>query len=172
MREDAAIQNDSSTSKVIDQLHQLGCRISIDDLGSGYSALSYIRDLPVDVLKIDRDLINQVTCDPVSAAVVDAICQMCKAVGIHIVAEDRGEDILPVLLGSASATARATSSGTRRRQQRSPDEQQQQPADLTPWSGAGAAALLTPAPDSGLPPDGATKVPPKPGGTLWKPLPA
>ena len=100
LREDAAIQNDSSTSKVIDQLHQLGCRISIDDLGSGYSALSYIRDLPVDVLKIDRDLINQVTCDPVSAAVVDAICQMCKAVGIHIVAEGiESEDILRVLHG-------------------------------------------------------------------------
>ncbi|MBR7559630.1 EAL domain-containing protein, partial [Mycobacterium tuberculosis] len=68
-------------------LHDSGCTISIDDLGSGFSALRYVRDLPVDVLKVDRALISAMPDSPSDRAVVRAICEMAQTMGIATVAE-------------------------------------------------------------------------------------
>ncbi|MFT4124609.1 MAG: EAL domain-containing protein [Gordonia sp. (in: high G+C Gram-positive bacteria)] len=98
VREDTAIARDSRASTTIGQLHKLGCRIGIDDLGAGYSALTYIRDLPIDILKLDRSLVTRVADDPLSAVVMTAICQMAAAAGITTVAEGiESEDLIPPL---------------------------------------------------------------------------
>ena len=85
--EDQMIALDSSAAQAVVQLHAIGCRICVDDLGSGFSALSYIRDLPVDVLKIDRSLISNLVAGGHDRAVVQAICEMAMATGIVTVAE-------------------------------------------------------------------------------------
>ncbi|WP_238421481.1 EAL domain-containing protein [Gordonia sp. 'Campus'] len=98
VREDQAIRVDTSASRAIDALHDLGCTICIDDLGAGFSALRYVRDLPVDVLKVDRTLIAQLADSSSDRAVVRAIGEMAAATGVRMVAEGiESEHLMPIL---------------------------------------------------------------------------
>jgi diguanylate cyclase (GGDEF)-like protein len=73
--------------EVLDALRHLGLRIAVDDYGTGYCALAYLRDLPVDELKIDRSFIARVTTDPRSAAIVRSTIELAHALGLKVVAE-------------------------------------------------------------------------------------
>ncbi|MGW0036436.1 GGDEF domain-containing phosphodiesterase [Gordonia sp. NPDC003376] len=75
------------TAAAIEALHDLGCKICVDDLGAGFSALRYVRDLPVDVLKVDRALIWTLDSGESGRAIVQAICDMARAIGVTTVAE-------------------------------------------------------------------------------------
>lgn len=98
VREDFVIRIESSAARTIEFLHDLGCRICIDDLGKGYSALSYVKDFPIDVLKIDNSLVAQVMTNDTDLAVVRAICDVANAVGIETVAEGiECDSVLPTL---------------------------------------------------------------------------
>ena len=68
-------------------LQSHGFRISVDDFGTGYSALGYLRELPVDTLKIDRCFIAELDTSDDDSAIVQAIISMAKALGLRIVAE-------------------------------------------------------------------------------------
>ena len=68
-------------------LRGLGVRISIDDFGTGYSALSYLKQLPVDVLKIDQSFVRAVATDPADATITSTIVQMARALNLTTVAE-------------------------------------------------------------------------------------
>ncbi|WHU45881.1 EAL domain-containing protein [Gordonia sp. L191] len=76
-----------AAARTLFALHDLGCTICVDDLGSGFSALRYVRDLPVEVLKVDRTLVTPLPDSASDRAVVDAICTMAKATGLRVVAE-------------------------------------------------------------------------------------
>ena len=73
--------------EVLDALGRLGLRIAVDDYGTGYCALAYLRDLPIDELKIDRSFIALVTADPRSAAIVRSTIELAHALGLKVVAE-------------------------------------------------------------------------------------
>ena len=66
---------------------RLGLRIAIDDYGTGYCALAYLRDLPVDELKIDRSFVAHVATDHRSAAIVRSTVELAHALGLKVVAE-------------------------------------------------------------------------------------
>jgi len=68
-------------------LKNLGCRIAIDDFGAGYSSLSYIGRLPVDVLKLDRQFITGIAEDPSSQAIANLTFALSGRLGLEIVAE-------------------------------------------------------------------------------------
>ncbi len=68
-------------------LDRLGVRVALDDFGTGYSCLSYLTDLPVDTVKIDRSFIRGVDGDAKKATVVEAILAMAHRMGIRVVAE-------------------------------------------------------------------------------------
>ena len=73
--------------KVLDELQRLGLRIAVDDYGTGYCALAYLRDLPIDELKIDRSFVAHITADPRSAAIVRSTIELAHALEMQVVAE-------------------------------------------------------------------------------------
>jgi diguanylate cyclase (GGDEF)-like protein/PAS domain S-box-containing protein len=91
--ESAIVESPTGTAR-LRQLHELGVRISIDDFGTGYSALSYLRRLPIDLLKIDRVFLEGIERGSQQAAIVEAMIKMCHSLGITSVAEgvERAEE--------------------------------------------------------------------------------
>ena len=73
--------------EILDALRRLGLRIAVDDYGTGYCALAYLRDLPVDELKIDRSFIARINTDPRSAAIVRSTIELAHALDLKVVAE-------------------------------------------------------------------------------------
>jgi EAL domain-containing protein (putative c-di-GMP-specific phosphodiesterase class I) len=69
------------------QWKRLGVRIALDDFGTGYSSLSYLSRLPVDRIKIDRSLIQRMTHDPKTAAIVRAVISLGADLGFAVLAE-------------------------------------------------------------------------------------
>lgn len=64
-----------------------GLRIAVDDYGTGYSSLAYLRDLPVDELKIDRSFVARIATDKRSAAIVSSTIDLAHALDLKVVAE-------------------------------------------------------------------------------------
>ena len=74
-------------SAVLDELKAMGVNIAIDDFGTGYSSLTYLKSLPIDVLKIDQSFIRDMLTDKSDAAIVEAIVRMGHALGLMLIAE-------------------------------------------------------------------------------------
>ncbi len=69
------------------RIRQLGVHLSLDDFGTGYSSLFYLKQLPIQSLKIDRSFIKDLTTDTNSAAILEAIISMARTMAMEVVAE-------------------------------------------------------------------------------------
>ncbi|MEL7450942.1 MAG: EAL domain-containing protein [Pseudomonadota bacterium] len=85
--ETAAIGNISSVAHFMFELKKMGCLFSLDDFGSGLSSLAYLKQLPVDLLKIDGQFVHNICESPVDTALVGAMTQIGTAMGIKTVGE-------------------------------------------------------------------------------------
>ncbi|HET6630856.1 MAG TPA: EAL domain-containing protein [Woeseiaceae bacterium] len=85
--ETAAISNLSRVIHFMQALKKLGCKFSLDDFGSGLSSFTYLKNLPVDYLKIDGQFIRNVADDTVDESMVRAINEVGRAMGIETIAE-------------------------------------------------------------------------------------
>ncbi len=85
--ETAAITNLGHASYLMREIASRGCLIALDDFGSGLSSFNYLRTLPVNYLKIDGNFVQNVATDPIDCAMVEAIVQIGRAIGIETVAE-------------------------------------------------------------------------------------
>jgi diguanylate cyclase (GGDEF)-like protein len=85
--ESIVVQDIDTTRITLDGLNNLGVQIAIDDFGTGYSVLSYLKDLPVDTLKIDRSFVRELGMNAGDLAIVRAIIGLAKAFGLELVAE-------------------------------------------------------------------------------------
>ncbi len=80
----------SDTNRAVDtlnELHELGVKLSIDDFGTGYSSLSQLKNFPIDRLKIDQSFIRNITENPHDADITKAIIAMAESMNIHVLAE-------------------------------------------------------------------------------------
>lgn len=85
---ESAVMGDAErTLQVLNRLFALGVRIAIDDYGTGYASLSYLKHLPADELKIDRAFVQHVTTVRADEAIVRSTVNMAHALGIQVVAE-------------------------------------------------------------------------------------
>ncbi len=87
LTETAAVTNIVRAESLMRRLRDLGHEIALDDFGRGLSSLTYLKTLPVSYLKIDGDLVRDVVASPRSQAMVSAIVQLSKAMGLGTTAE-------------------------------------------------------------------------------------
>ncbi|WP_084628093.1 putative bifunctional diguanylate cyclase/phosphodiesterase [Silanimonas lenta] len=87
LTESVVMQNAEQARAVLDRLRGLGVRLAIDDFGTGYSSLVYLKRLPIDTLKIDKEFIGDLTDDPDDKAITATVITMAHSLGLHVVAE-------------------------------------------------------------------------------------
>jgi diguanylate cyclase (GGDEF)-like protein len=85
--ETAAVSNYTHARQFITRIREMGCAFALDDYGSGVCSISYLRNLPIDFLKIDGELVTSSSSDSVALAMVESIVTMSKAMDVEIVAE-------------------------------------------------------------------------------------
>ncbi|MGI0152478.1 EAL domain-containing protein [Pseudidiomarina sp. WS423] len=71
----------------MNEICELGVQVSIDDFGTGYSSFSYLRDLPVHTLKIDRSFIRDIPANQRDSALVQGMIQMAHQLSLNVVVE-------------------------------------------------------------------------------------
>ncbi|MFC4600933.1 EAL domain-containing protein [Cohnella hongkongensis] len=85
--ESSSMSDIESVLPVLRAFKSLGFRIAIDDFGKGYSALGYMKQFPIDILKIDKSFVRELTCDRKSAVIAKAVIEMARGMDLRVVAE-------------------------------------------------------------------------------------
>ncbi len=85
--ESSMIENEELALNRLLQLRRLGCLISIDDYGSGYASLGYLKQLPISEVKIDRSFVQDLAANHDDQVIVKATIAMCHDLGLKVVAE-------------------------------------------------------------------------------------
>jgi EAL domain-containing protein (putative c-di-GMP-specific phosphodiesterase class I) len=85
--ETAVTGNLSMVADILQGLRAMGVRVAIDDFGSGYASISYLKHLPADVLKIDRLFIADLETDKRARAIVQSVVALGHELGMEIIAE-------------------------------------------------------------------------------------
>ena len=87
LTESMIMQNANVAIATMNELQNLGVRIAIDDFGTGYSSLIYLKNLPINTLKIDRYFIHNVSNDPQKSAITKALIEMSHNLNLQVIAE-------------------------------------------------------------------------------------
>lgn len=87
LTETVLMENVERTIMLLGALKKLGIQVAIDDFGTGYSSLNYLKQLPIDRLKIDQTFVKDITLDPDAAEVVSAIIAMAQNLRLEVIAE-------------------------------------------------------------------------------------
>lgn len=85
--ESTLLLDSEATVRRLRQLKALGVGLALDDFGTGFSSLSYLRQFPVDILKIDRSFLSNVTTSVQTAALVHTLVRLGEALGLDVIAE-------------------------------------------------------------------------------------
>jgi diguanylate cyclase (GGDEF)-like protein len=85
--ESSALERSRANVEMIRRVREFGVRVLLDDLGTGYSSLNALRQIPVDGIKIDRTFVADITTDPVVATITSGLIAIANGLGIEVTAE-------------------------------------------------------------------------------------
>jgi diguanylate cyclase (GGDEF)-like protein len=85
--ESSVMDRSEASLAVLQQLRALGVRVVLDDFGTGYSSLAYLRQLPLDTIKVDRSFVTDLDVDDPNVGIVRAVVSLAHGLGITVVAE-------------------------------------------------------------------------------------
>jgi EAL domain-containing protein (putative c-di-GMP-specific phosphodiesterase class I) len=85
--ETALIANAAAASEFAQRLHALGCKLALDDFGTGYGGFTYLKQFPLDLLKIDIEFVRDLPTNPASEHVIAAVVSLARSFGLQTVAE-------------------------------------------------------------------------------------
>jgi diguanylate cyclase (GGDEF)-like protein/PAS domain S-box-containing protein len=87
LTESSFIEHPEKTIQLIMDLRRIGIKVIIDNFGTGYASLAYVKNLPVDGIKIDRAFITNLATDRGNSAIVQAVSTLARKLGMHVMAE-------------------------------------------------------------------------------------
>ncbi|NOZ36884.1 MAG: EAL domain-containing protein [Gammaproteobacteria bacterium] len=96
--ETAAVENFAQAKSFIESLRNLGCRFALDDFGMGYSSFQYLKNLPVDMVKIDGNFVRNLHQNHDDRVIVKAMCELARGMHINTVAEFVENEEIRILL--------------------------------------------------------------------------
>jgi diguanylate cyclase (GGDEF)-like protein len=99
--EDVIMSDRDRARQILDELRRVGIHVAIDDFGTGYSSLAYLRELPIDELKLDRSFIAAMGIDERSQAIVRSAIDLAHSLGLRMVAEGVEDEDTARQLGRA-----------------------------------------------------------------------
>jgi diguanylate cyclase (GGDEF)-like protein len=85
--ESGVMQDPEQAVQTLKSIGEMGVSIAIDDFGTGYSSLSYLKRFPINILKIDRSFVREITLDQDDEAIVRTVVAMARALGLRVIAE-------------------------------------------------------------------------------------
>jgi diguanylate cyclase (GGDEF)-like protein/PAS domain S-box-containing protein len=100
LTESVLLRRDDRIRSDLMELKRTGVRLAIDDFGTGYSSLGYLRELPIDVLKIDKSFVEGIALSEQRRAIVDVIIHIARALGLTVMAEGIESEVQRDLLVS------------------------------------------------------------------------
>ncbi|HEX7111672.1 MAG TPA: EAL domain-containing protein [Mizugakiibacter sp.] len=87
LTESMVMANAEQSVRTLGELKAIGVRVAIDDFGTGYSSLAYLKRLPIDSIKIDKEFVGDITSDPDDEAITATVIAMAHSLGLNVVAE-------------------------------------------------------------------------------------
>ncbi len=85
--ESLAINDINRMKKILSSIKKLGVRIALDDFGTGYSSLNHVRELPIDVIKVDQSFVTELATDQYAQAFVRMVGELANALGVKVCVE-------------------------------------------------------------------------------------
>jgi PAS domain S-box-containing protein len=85
--ETTLVTDERAARAFVEHMHALGCRIALDDFGTGYGTFTYLKQLPIDYLKVDIEFVRDLAQNPASRKVVEAIVSLAASFGLQTIAE-------------------------------------------------------------------------------------
>jgi EAL domain-containing protein (putative c-di-GMP-specific phosphodiesterase class I) len=85
--ESCLVHDTANFIKTLHELKSLGVKLAIDDFGTGYSSLAYLKDFPVDSLKIDQTFVSRLETEPNNIGILRAIVALGHSLGMQVIAE-------------------------------------------------------------------------------------
>lgn len=85
--ESAVMDNVDAAAKKLNDIKNMGIKVSVDDFGTGYTSISYLKQFPVSILKIDQNFVKGIPNNPNDVAITVAVIALAHSLGMHVVAE-------------------------------------------------------------------------------------
>ncbi|HXJ44379.1 MAG TPA: EAL domain-containing protein, partial [Bryobacteraceae bacterium] len=87
LTESIFVNDPRATARIISDVHALGVTMALDDFGTGYSSLGYLRNLPMDALKIDKGFVAGIGTDPAAVVLIESLVSLAHCLGMRVVVE-------------------------------------------------------------------------------------